>query len=64
MWKRSAPPSDASKPSSKQTRKNEEFQAFNNEIKHAESPAFRALEDSELELMEQAEARFRRTVAS
>lgn len=36
------------------TRKNEEFQAFNNEIKHAEDN-IRTLEDSELELMEQAE---------
>ena len=43
------------------TRKNEEFQAFNNEIKHAETQ-IQTLEDSELELMEQAEA-IQRTVA-
>ncbi len=37
-----------------QTRKNEEFQAFNNEIKHFETE-IQGLEDHELELMEQAE---------
>ena len=42
------------------TRKNEEFQAFNNEIKHAEDN-IRTLEDKELEFMEQAEA-IQRTV--
>ena len=42
------------------TRKNEEFQAFNNEIKHAETQ-IQALEDNELDLMEQAEA-IQRTV--
>ncbi len=42
------------------TRKNEEFQAFNNEIKHAEDD-IQTLEDKELELMEQAEA-LQRTV--
>ena len=36
------------------TRKNDEFQAFNNEIKHAEDN-IQSLEDHELELMEQAE---------
>ena len=45
-----------------QTRKNEEFQAFNNEIKHAEDN-IRALEDKELELMEQAEE-LQRTMAA
>ncbi len=37
-----------------QTRKNEEFTAFNNEIKHFETD-IQGLEDKELELMEQAE---------
>ena len=37
-----------------QTRKNEEFQTLNNEIKHAEAN-IQTLEDRELELMEQAE---------
>ena len=37
-----------------QTRKNEEFTAFNNEIKHFEAD-IQGLEDRELELMEQAE---------
>ena len=37
-----------------QTRKNEEFTAFNNEIKHFETD-IQTLEDRELELMEQAE---------
>ena len=38
-----------------QTRKNEEYTAFNKEIEHAEGE-IRGLEDRELELMEQAEA--------
>ncbi len=37
-----------------QTRKNEEFQALTNEIKHAEAE-IQSLEDRELEIMEQAE---------
>ena len=46
-----------------QTRKNEEFQALNNEIRHAEE-SIRALEDKELELMEQAEELQRATNAA
>ena len=38
-----------------QTRKNEEYTAFNKEIEHAEGE-IRGLEDKELDLMEQAEA--------
>ena len=38
-----------------QTRRNEEFQALSNEIRHAEEE-IHALEDRELELMEQAES--------
>ena len=46
-----------------QTRKNDEFQALNNEIKHAEDN-IQALEDRELELMEQAEALQRTTAVA